>query len=251
MDIAIIDSGIGGMCLLPYFFKQLPLKKYLYFADTKNLPYGSKTTKQLLEITIKNVKFIIKKYNPKIIVFGCNTIGVSVFEKIKEIFPKQIFFSIKPDINNCYFTHKKTLVLATTKTIKTIKRIYSFYVNKNKNIILCKMPSLANKIENNLQNLQNIMPYLKRRLIKYKGVKYIVLGCTHYYFVNSQIQKLFKKAKIIDGIEVLTKQILLYLNILNTKDKKKLKPKIKLFLSKNTKQKIIYKKIIKDFIHNN
>ena len=62
MDIAIIDSGIGGMCLLPYFFKNLPLKKYVYFADIKNLPYGNKKTSELLEITVKNVKYIVICY---------------------------------------------------------------------------------------------------------------------------------------------------------------------------------------------
>ena len=246
MDVVIIDSGIGGMCLLPYFFKCLPFKKYLYFADVKNLPYGLKSSKELLKITIDNVKTIIKKYKPKIIVFGCNTIGTTIFDSVKEFFPNQIFFTIKPNTNSSFLSKEKTLILATSKTINSIKKCKL----SSNNIILCKMPKLANKVENNLQNLNNIVPYLKQRLSKYKNIRRIVLGCTHYYFVKKQIQILFKNTKIDDGIESLTNQILYFLKDKNLKLKSKHKTKVTLFVSKKTHQKRIYKSIIKKFIKN-
>lgn len=239
VDVVIVDSGLGGISLLPTFLKELDFKNYIYYADTKFLPYGNKSLKRLLEITIFNIKKIIKKFKPKIIVFGCNTIGTTIFEQIKNYFPDQVFYTIKPNIQ---IEQEKTLLLATNRTISFFNKTKI----ENKSIILCKMNCLANKVENNMQNPENIVPYLKRRLLKYKEIKCIILGCTHYYFVKNQISKLFPKAKIVDGVKNLVGQIkATYCSIKKTNKK----PKIKLFFTKNIKTKKIYKSLIKSLVY--
>ena len=135
-------------------------------------------------------------------------------------------------------------MLATNRTIEKVKKFSGL---KSKNIVLCKMTSLANKVEKNLQNPHKIVPYLKQRLSKYKDVKCIVLGCTHYYFVKNQIQNLFKKAKIIDGITLLTNEILQFLKSDILKIDYFGKRKVKLVLTKKSRQRSNYKKLLKTF----
>ena len=44
--IAVFDSGVGGISVLRQLVKLMPDEKYLYFGDSANAPYGTKTTKR-------------------------------------------------------------------------------------------------------------------------------------------------------------------------------------------------------------
>jgi glutamate racemase len=39
----MFDSGIGGLTVLKEYLKIMPNENYIYYADTKNLPYGNKS----------------------------------------------------------------------------------------------------------------------------------------------------------------------------------------------------------------
>ena len=252
IDIALIDSGLGGISLLSRLTKTFYFKRIVYFADTENLPYGTKSQKKLLDITIKNLKTIIKKFKPKIIIFGCNTIGTTIIEDIKRIFNNQNIFAIKPVFDYTIAKKDKTLLLATNTTIKNIKK-NNCYKNNTKNIILYKMPLLATKVEKYIQNLDKTVPYLNRKLKKYNSVSKVFLGCTHYYFVKKQIQNIFPEAQIIDGGDFLINKLKRFVcnNIdlfKNIKFKKKIK--VKLVLTKKSSKVKIYKKLIRQEIFN-
>ena len=41
--IGVFDSGIGGLTVLEELKNVLPNEDYLFYADSKNCPYGEKT----------------------------------------------------------------------------------------------------------------------------------------------------------------------------------------------------------------
>ena len=43
--IGIFDSGIGGLTIAYSLKKILPNESFIYFGDTKHLPYGEKSEK--------------------------------------------------------------------------------------------------------------------------------------------------------------------------------------------------------------
>ena len=43
MKIGIYDSGIGGLSVLHRALKKMPEAEFIYYADTKHVPYGEKT----------------------------------------------------------------------------------------------------------------------------------------------------------------------------------------------------------------
>ena len=45
--IGVFDSGIGGMSTLNEIRKLLPNENFIYYADSKNNPYGEKTDEEL------------------------------------------------------------------------------------------------------------------------------------------------------------------------------------------------------------
>lgn len=246
LTIAIIDSGLGGLSLFNTFLSKLNVKSYVYLADLKNLPYGSKTREELICITLKNVKRIIDKYSPDAIVFGCNTIGTTIFKYIKNSFPNVVMFAIKPNLSFAR-VNKKTLVLATPATIDAIKTTEEYVANKSR-IVLCKMPRLARKVEDYIQKGVNLVPYLKHKLRKFNDVDSIVLGCTHYYFIKSVVSSIYPDAQIIDGVEILCKQIKSFFKL--RQQTNTIIPQIKWELTSNNSALKDYKKIVQNIIKN-
>ena len=54
--IGVFDSGVGGLTVLEELVKILPNEEFIYLADQKNCPYGTKKDEELLEVSIRTEK---------------------------------------------------------------------------------------------------------------------------------------------------------------------------------------------------
>ena len=220
--IGIFDSGIGGTTTLEEIKKLLPNEDYIYYADSKNNPYESKTNEELLEITSNIVDILIEK-DVKLIVIACNTATTKCIESLRKKYPNMMFVGTVPAIKvACDNNYKNTLVLATPGTISS--DMVKGLVEKNKkdeetiNLVACE--GLANAIETN--NTKKIDEVLNHYLIPYKDnrIDAVVLGCTHYPLIKDKIQSYFPTAKLIDGNEGVARRVKYLLvehNLLNDK----------------------------------
>lgn len=199
--IGIFDSGIGGTTTLNEIKKLLPNEDFIYYADSKNNPYGSKSDDELYKIVKNVVDFLIKK-EVKLIVIACNTATTKCINKLRENYKNIPFIGTEPAIKvACDNNYKNTLVLATPGTINSERT--QELVNKNKktnqNIYLLPCDYLANAIERNDSNEIDSLLYKYLTPYKDKNIDSIVLGCTHYPLIKDKIQSYFKDAVIIDG----------------------------------------------------
>ena len=83
----IFDSGVGGLSVL----KELISfgGNYIYYGDTKNLPYGNKTKEEIISFTRNIINFFIEKGAKKAIM-ACNTSSALAFETLKGEFNGKI-----------------------------------------------------------------------------------------------------------------------------------------------------------------
>ena len=58
-SIGIFDSGLGGLTVLKELKLQLPNESFIYFGDIKNLPYGNKSNKSILNYSHKISDFLV------------------------------------------------------------------------------------------------------------------------------------------------------------------------------------------------
>mgnify|MGYP001617573532 CR=1 FL=1 len=61
MKIGVFDSGLGGLIILKAIIKRLPSYDYIYLGDTKNLPYGNKSQKQIYTYLKQGAKFLFEQ----------------------------------------------------------------------------------------------------------------------------------------------------------------------------------------------
>ena len=223
--IGVFDSGIGGLTTLKEIRKILPNEDYIFYADSKNNPYGDKTTEELFNITKDIVDYLIKE-NVKLIVIACNTATTKCIKLLREEYNNIIFVGTEPAIKvACDNNYKNTLVLATPGTINSERtcELINDFKKENENIYLVSCDYLANAIENKQD--EKIDKLLHKYLDEYtnKKIDAIVLGCTHYPIIKDKIQKFFPESDIIDGNIGVAKQVKYQLetnNLLNNQDKK-------------------------------
>ncbi len=194
--ICFFDSGIGGSTILKEVIKLLPNENYVYYADSKNNPYGNKTKEELFEIVSNAVETLLK-YDPKLIVCACNTATEVVLNDIREKYPSITFVGTEPAVKVVHdkYQDKKTLVI-TTKGTGESERFKSLFNNyKTPNCTLVEAPLLAGLIENN----KDPYPYLKELLKDYKDIDIVVLGCTHFPLAKDALRKVLGNVTFVDG----------------------------------------------------
>jgi glutamate racemase len=218
--IGVFDSGIGGITTLKEIIKILPKEEYIYYADSKNNPYGTKDYNELFNIVDNIVKYFIKR-NVKLIVIACNTATTKCINKLRAKYPDILFVGTEPAIKvACDKNYKNTLVLATPGTIssKRVKKLLRDNKKENQNITLVACDNLANAIETYNNKLIDKLLHEYLSIYKKQNIDAIVLGCTHYPIIKDKLQKLFPKATIIDGNKGVAKRVKFLLEENNIKN---------------------------------
>lgn len=203
MRVGIFDSGIGGLTVLHTLIKNYPNNEYIYFGDTLNLPYGSKTKEELYKLSSNDIEFLLSK-NVDIIIIACGTVSSNCLEYLKEKYSIPIYDIISPTIE--YLNKGKYNNIGIIATERTIDS-HIFKNNINKEIYEIKTPELVPLIENN--NLKNINNILDNYLKEYKNkIDILVLGCTHYPVIKESINKyLSNKVELLDMSNLLLEKI--------------------------------------------
>lgn len=200
--IAFFDSGVGGLTVFAKVKKLLPEENYLYFGDTKNMPYGEKTEAQLIDYADRIFKFF-ESENAKAVVMACNTTSAITYEKLKDRYK----FKIYPIIQSVSATLaklenlKRLCIIATPATINA--HAYSKEIAKyNKDIEVFEIPAqgwvkiVEEHRINHIESINEVKNILEQAQ-KFNPDK-IVLGCTHYPYLMSILKRFEAEEKFID-----------------------------------------------------
>ena len=201
--IGVFDSGIGGLTVLKKIIEILPNEKYIYYADTDNVPYGTKPKEEVKEYINKAVEFFISK-DVKAIVIACNTATSIAIKELRENYTIPIIGiepAAKPAVENR--GEKRVLIMATPTTIKEEKLKYLLrQLNAEESVDLIAMPKLVEFAEKKEFNSEIVKEYITEQLkeLKLEDYSELVLGCTHFPFFKEALSQIFPKdTQIIDG----------------------------------------------------
>lgn len=125
MKIGVFDSGLGGLVITKAFIEALPEYDYVYYGDTARLPYGEKTSGQILSYTIEAIKFLIAQ-NCGLIIIACNTATSIALRYLQQRFIPSFAPDIKvlgvviPTVEEALLDNaSKVGVLATNATVRS------------------------------------------------------------------------------------------------------------------------------------
>jgi glutamate racemase len=219
--IGLFDSGVGGTSIWKEIHKLLPFENTIYLADSKNAPYGKRSRQEIIELSYKNVDYLLEQ-NCKIIVVACNTATTNAIRELRAKYEIPII-GIEPAIKTAANRTSTNIVgiLATKGTINSelFNRQLESYTNTK--FIEQIGHGLVELIENGQIDSQEMVDLLTLYLnpMIEADIDYLVLGCSHYPYLIPIIQKIVPAhIKIIDSGEAVarqTKAILEKFDILN------------------------------------
>lgn len=93
--IAVFDSGVGGISVLRHLRRLMPGERYLYFGDSANAPYGTKTKDEVEALTFAAARRLMAR-GVKALVVACNTATSAAIHDLREAYPDTIVIGIEP-----------------------------------------------------------------------------------------------------------------------------------------------------------
>ena len=200
--IAVIDSGVGGISVLRELIQCMPNERFLYFGDSANAPYGTKTAEQVRAMTDATVARLMKR-GIKALVVACNTATAVAIAMLREKYPDFIIIGIEPALKPAVqqFPHGAVGIMATPVTLRgeKLKRLMEQYPHKDLHLI--PAPGLVELVEAGLTDSPQMDAFLRPILEPFAGVlDGLVLGCTHYPFAAKAISRVLgEKTVLFDG----------------------------------------------------
>ena len=199
--IAVVDSGMGGITVLRKLYRIMPNENYIYFGDSANSPYGTKTKEQIREITVALAEKMMER-GAKCVVIACNTATSAAASYLREKYPDYPFVGLEPALKPAALSSKwpRVLVLATPLTLKEEKfnKLMARFEGEAEFIKL-PAPELVGFVERGQVDSAECVDYLETILEPYADHKVdaVVLGCTHFPFARKQIQKILGEEVLV------------------------------------------------------
>ncbi|QEK13708.1 glutamate racemase [Crassaminicella thermophila] len=194
---------MGGISVLREMKKLMPQEDYIYYGDSKNIPYGKKTKEELIDICSQIGDYFIKR-GVKAIVIACNTATSAAVEEFRNTYSIPII-GVEPALKPAVEKYKggKIIVLATEVTLREEKfhNLMEKYIEQAE-IVKIPAPKLVTLAEKGLIYGEEAEKEIKELFkdINIDEISSIVLGCTHYvFFKNSMKKVLGNHITLIDG----------------------------------------------------
>lgn len=190
--IGVFDSGVGGLSVWRELYREFPNETYLYVSDSGYCPYGPKTRDEILSRAKSITEFLILR-GAEIIVVACNTATAAAIEYLRSHYNIP-FVGMEPAVKPAAINTKTGAigVLATKGTFKGelyLRTLHKFASNAK--VLEQVGEGLVELVEtgntNSAMAREVIGKYITPMLEE--NVDHIVLGCTHYPFLESVIKE--------------------------------------------------------------
>jgi glutamate racemase len=193
--IGIFDSGIGGLSVLRHVRTLLPNEELLYFADSGFAPYGEKPESVIVERALGIAAFLLR-FNIKAMVVACNTATAAAIAALRERYPDLQVVGVEPGLKPAAALTRSGVVgvLATAGTLasdKFQKLQQQTSATTGVTFIAQACNGLADQIEKGELRSRDTAALVQRYVAPLLAQKAdtLVLGCTHYPFVEPLITK--------------------------------------------------------------
>jgi glutamate racemase len=192
--IGVFDSGVGGLSVLRHIHAQLPHEHLVYFADSGHAPYGDREEEWVIQRSLAVAAFLFGQ-GSKALVVACNTATTAAIKAIRAEWPGMPIVGVEPGLKPGAAASKsgKVGVLATDRTLHSAKFLDlrdQISAASNTEFLLQPCIGLVDQIELGQLGADSTKALLTKYVVPLLegGADTLVLGCTHYPFVEQAIR---------------------------------------------------------------
>ena len=208
MKLGIFDSGIGGEAVALSLKREFPHAEILTVNDKKHVPYGSRTAQQIISLTDYAIQPLLDELCD-VIIIACNSATTAAIETLRQRYPHQKFIGIEPMIKSASMKSKTSIIAVCATPATLASERYAKLLDRYARDIIVIEPDCstwAAMIESNQINTLDIQRTITN--ICNKNADVIVLGCTHYHWIKTEIEKYASgRAAIIEPSDAIARRV--------------------------------------------
>ncbi len=221
--IGIFDSGIGGLSVLQALQSALPHEQFVYLADNAHAPYGEKTDLYVRQRTHAITEHLLSQHQIKALVVACNTATAAAIHELRTRHPHLPLVGVEPALKPALATTQTGHigVIATQGTVaseKFARLLDSVQEQAKFTVQACNGLALAIEESTLPGSTEEAGQRINELLVQYTSamgsfgtapgqMDTLVLGCTHYVFVEKQLKSLLgPEVKLVSTGEALARQ---------------------------------------------
>ena len=187
--IGVFDSGLGGLSVANAIRVALPEYEVIFRNDEHHVPYGKRDPEEILGFIVPIFEELIAE-GCKVIVVACNTVTTTLIGQLRDQFEVPLV-AIEPMVKPASkLTQTGVIaVCATPTTLNSeryaeLKRQYA----KDVTIIEPDCSDWSDMIQNREVDQDKIAKQINSALDE--NADTIVLACTHYHWIEDEINQL-------------------------------------------------------------
>ncbi|ALK88262.1 glutamate racemase [Limnohabitans sp. 63ED37-2] len=204
--IGVFDSGIGGLSVLRALQQELPNERFVYLADNAHAPYGEKSEDFVSQRTHAIAQFLQTQHQIKALVVACNTATAAAIQGLRAAYPTLPLVGVEPALKPALAlsTTRRIGVIATRGTVgsekfsrllASVQDEATFVVQACNGLALAieqsTLPDPSHAAQAQITHLlQNYTQAMGRFGSASGDIDTLVLGCTHYVFVENDLRTL-------------------------------------------------------------
>jgi glutamate racemase len=189
--VGIFDSGVGGLSVAREIRRALPAEDLVYVADTAYCPYGDRAVEEVRERALA-VGRHLQAAGAKVVIVACNTATGAALEALRAALDVPVI-GLEPAVKTGVVRtrNKRVAVMATVGTLRSER--YARLVREHGDgaqVLAQPCPGLADLIEQGHLDDDVLAARVAEltRPIREAGADTVVLGCTHYLFVERAVR---------------------------------------------------------------
>src|SRR6185312_1095164 len=188
--IGIFDSGVGGLTVARAISAQLPRESLLYIGDTAHSPYGPKPIADVRRYALEVLDTLVDQ-GVKMLVIACNTASAAMLRDARERYDVPVVEVIGPAVRTAMSTSRsgRIGVIGTAGTIGSRAYQDMLEVNERLTVFAQACPRFVEFVEAGVTDSAEVLAVAEQYLapLRHAGVDTLVLGCTHYPFLEGAI----------------------------------------------------------------
>lgn len=204
--IGVFDSGVGGLSVLRALMAEMPQESFVYLADSAHAPYGERGDAYVSQRTHAITRYLQDQHQIKALVVACNTATAAAIHELRAGQPDLPVVGLEPAIKPALAVTQtgRVGVIGTRGTLTSHKfgTLLAALADPAQ-VVVQPCDGLAHAIERSVAQppapgTPTDTSVLCQRYLGAMGafgtapgqIDTLVLGCTHYVFVEPELRAL-------------------------------------------------------------
>ena len=212
--IGVFDSGYGGLSVLKTLTEAFPNRDFIYVGDNARAPYGNRSADIIARYTAEALEWLFYK-GAETTILACNTASAEALPRLSAHFlphsypEKRVVGVIEPVAH--FVAHETTGDIGVIATKSTIRSgVYGRALAKTRRKVHeVPTPLLVPLIEDGRVEGPLVRAVLTEYLspLVRAGIRTLILGCTHYRFLEREIHTLYPALTLVDAAGVMPREL--------------------------------------------